>query len=178
MSPRWIALLTMTFGLACGPATTPKAEDPKTPPAVDAGVAPADAGATPAKTENKKPGTTTRTGALAIPNKRAKRRPPHIIGPRPLPPPVLMVRRNNRSVPLELRAVKINATIVGHLAQTEMTMSFYNPNSRVMEGDLYFPLPQGSTVSGYALDVGGVMVDRVVVDKDRARQVFEAEVRK
>ncbi len=98
--------------------------------------------------------------------------------PRPMPPPMLMVRRGKRSVPLQLTRVDIRATIIGHLAQTQMTMTFYNPNNRSHEGDLYFPLPQGSTVSGYALDVNGRMVDGVVVDKDRARQVFEAEVRK
>jgi hypothetical protein len=95
-----------------------------------------------------------------------------------LPPPVLMVRRGSRSVPLQLTRLDIRATVVGHLAETRMTMTFYNPNHRAHEGDLYFPLPEGSTVSGYALDVNGRMVDGVVVDKDRARQVFEAEVRK
>ena len=89
-----------------------------------------------------------------------------------------MVRRGKRSVPLQLTQVLVRAKIVGHLAQTQMTMTFYNANNRSYEGDLYFPLPQGSTVSGYALDVNGRMVDGVVVDKDRARQVFETEVRK
>ncbi|MBW2734457.1 MAG: hypothetical protein JRH20_18880, partial [Deltaproteobacteria bacterium] len=97
---------------------------------------------------------------------------------RPLPPPALMVRQNNRSRPLKLSKVKIEAKIVGHLAETTMTMTFYNPNFAVMEGDLYFPLPEGAVVSGYALDVHGVMVDGVVVDKDKGRQVFETEVRK
>ena len=36
----------------------------------------------------------------------------------------------------------------------------------------------GATVSGYALDVNGAMVDGVVVDKDKGRQVFEKEARK
>ncbi|MEM9487985.1 MAG: VIT domain-containing protein, partial [Myxococcota bacterium] len=43
---------------------------------------------------------------------------------------------------------------------------------------LYFPLPQGATVSSYALDVNGQLVDGVVVSKDKGRQVFETEVRK
>ena len=46
-----------------------------------------------------------------------------------------------------------------------------------MEGDLYFPLPEGATVSGYALDINGVMVDGVAVEKHEARQVYEAVVR-
>ncbi|MEM9491088.1 MAG: VIT domain-containing protein, partial [Myxococcota bacterium] len=62
---------------------------------------------------------------------------------RPMPPPALMVRVADRSTPLQLTEVKAEVTVVGHLAETEMTMTFYNPNRRVMEGDLYFPLPQG-----------------------------------
>ena len=98
--------------------------------------------------------------------------------PRPLPPPVLMVRQGPRSVPLRLTMLNVEAQIVGHLAKATMTMKFYNPNARAHEGDLYFPLPEGSTISGYALDVNGRMVDGVVVDKDQGRQVFETEVRK
>ena len=94
------------------------------------------------------------------------------------PPPTLMVRMNDKSVPLKLAGVDVDVQIVGHLAQTRMTMTFYNPNSRRFAGDLYFPLPEGATVSGYALDIEGRMVDGVVVPKDKARQVFEAEVRK
>lgn len=95
-----------------------------------------------------------------------------------LPPPALMVRVGDRSQPLKIRQVDIEAQVVGHLSQTTMTLTFFNPNPRVMEGDLYFPLPEGAAVAGYALDIDGVMVDGVVVGKDRARQVFEAEVRK
>ena len=58
-----------------------------------------------------------------------------------------------------------------------MTMTFANPNSRVMEGDLVFPLAEGSTISGYALDIQGKMVDGVVIEKHRGRQVFEKIVR-
>jgi tetratricopeptide (TPR) repeat protein len=122
---------------------------------------------------------------LAVPATASAKRAPAPDGPvqivrrpRPLPPPVLMIRRNRVSRPLQMTKVDIKATIVGHLARTEMTMTFYNPNRRAMAGDLYFPLPQGSTVSGYALDIKGKMVEGVVVGKDRARQVFEAEVRK
>lgn len=94
------------------------------------------------------------------------------------PPPVLMVRVEERLTPLSLQKVHVDATVVGHLAETSMTMTFYNPNPRAMEGDLYVPLPEGATISRYALDVNGTLVDGVVVSKDKGRQVFETEVRK
>ena len=97
---------------------------------------------------------------------------------RAVPPPALLVQQNDRSEPLGLKAVDVDARIVGHLAETRMTLTFHNPHDRALAGDLYVPLPEGATVSGYALDVDGVLVDGVVVDKHEARRVFEAEVRK
>jgi Ca-activated chloride channel homolog len=93
-------------------------------------------------------------------------------------PPALMVEENNRSTPLAISKVDVDVRIHGFIAETRMTVTFRNSLNRPLAGDLYFPLPEGSTVSGYALDVNGAMVDGVVVDKDKGRQVFEKETRK
>jgi len=58
-----------------------------------------------------------------------------------------------------------------------LRLSIANRSDRVLEGDLYFPLPQGATVSGYALDIEGKMVDGVAVEKHKGREVFEKIVR-
>ena len=94
------------------------------------------------------------------------------------PPPALMVKTGEASEPLLLKRVAVDARIFGNVAETRLTLTFGNPLDRDLAGDLYIPLPEGSTVSGYALDIAGVMVDGVVVEKDKARQVFEIEVRK
>jgi len=91
--------------------------------------------------------------------------------------PALMIKIKDRSEPLRLTTVSTVVRIHGHAAETKTTMTFANPHDRALEGDLYFPLPQGSTVSGYALDIKGVMVDGVAIEKIRARQVFESIVR-
>ena len=57
-------------------------------------------------------------------------------------------------------------------------MRFFNPNRRSMEGDLIFPLPDGAAITGYALDVNGVLVDGVVVKKEKARVALETELRR
>ncbi len=93
-------------------------------------------------------------------------------------PPALFVKDGEQSVALQVTAVHVDTRIYGSLAQTVMTMTFYNPGTRAVAGDLYFPLPEGATISGYALDIKGVMIDGVVVEKDRGRQVFEKIVRK
>ncbi|MBT9560304.1 MAG: hypothetical protein IV100_30035, partial [Myxococcales bacterium] len=76
------------------------------------------------------------------------------------------------------KAVDVQVRIVGQLAETRMTLTFGNPHARALAGDLYLPLPEQATVSGYALDVAGHMVDGVVVEKHEARRIFEREIRK
>ena len=58
------------------------------------------------------------------------------------------------------------------------TVTFTNPNSRVFEGELEFPVPEGATVCGYELEVNGDMIPGVVVGKEEARTAFENEKRK
>ena len=94
------------------------------------------------------------------------------------PPPTLVVTDGAFQRSLAITDLDIEARIVGHLAETTMTMTFFNSSTRVLAGDLTFPLPAGSTVSGYGLDVDGALVDGVVVEKQEARRIFEAEVRK
>jgi len=66
----------------------------------------------------------------------------------------------------------------GHLATTTIEMTFYNPNNRVLEGELVFPLGEGQTIAGYALEVNGSMRQAVVVEKQKGREVFEDVVRR
>ena len=41
-----------------------------------------------------------------------------------------------------------------------------------------WPLAEGASIGGYALDINGQFVDAVIVGKQKAREVFEAEKRK
>ncbi len=92
-------------------------------------------------------------------------------------PPALMVEDSGKSRPLGLTKLDVQVRIHGYVADTATTMTFRNPYPRVLEGDLYFPLPEGATISGYALDINGRMVDGVAVEKHKGREVFEAVVR-
>jgi len=91
--------------------------------------------------------------------------------------PVMQVK-NAGEEPVRLADLAMRVRIFGHLAESTMTMKFYNPNSRVLEGELEFPMPEGAVVSGYALDVNGDLVEGVAVEKQKAREIFETEVRK
>jgi hypothetical protein len=85
--------------------------------------------------------------------------------------------------PIELRELHIRSDVFGHLAWTTVEMAFYNPNGRVLEGELQFPLLGGQTVTGFALEMEGEdgknpeMRDAVPVEKAKGRQTFEEVIR-
>ena len=80
--------------------------------------------------------------------------------------------KNDASV--SLKAVDINVEIFGNVATTTMKMVFHNNTSRILEGELTFPMPEGVTVSRYAIDINGKMRDAVPVPKAKATEVFES----
>ena len=103
--------------------------------------------------------------------------PPAVL-PVVAPPVVATPSAGEDEKPVAFESFAVEAEIRGFYARVETTMRLRNPNGRVLEGDLRFPLPDGAAVCGYALDVNGRMVDGVVVPKQEARAAFEAEVRK
>ena len=75
--------------------------------------------------------------------------------------------------PVRLQQVAVHTEVSGKLAITEIALTFHNPNRRVLEGELQFPLLDGQHVVGFALDVNGRMREAVPVDKARGQAVFE-----
>ncbi|HWB58919.1 MAG TPA: VIT domain-containing protein [Chthoniobacteraceae bacterium] len=98
--------------------------------------------------------------------------------PPPLIPKMVLPRMPEPLIPAKLTQMDVSAHIVGLNAEVTTTMTFLNPNHRVLEGDLEFPLPDGAGVTGYALDIHGTLVDGVVVKKEKARIAFETEVKR
>ena len=75
--------------------------------------------------------------------------------------------------PVRMTSLRIDVEVAAGVAETRVQMVFLNPNSRILEGKLQFPLAAGQIVSGFALDVDGRMRAAVPVEKARAQQVFE-----
>ncbi|WP_333865699.1 VIT domain-containing protein [Sphingobacterium sp.] len=73
-----------------------------------------------------------------------------------------------------LADLKVDVTIFGNIAKTTMTMVFENKTNRDLEGELTFPMPEGVSVSGYALDINGKLRQAVAVDKNKGTEVFES----
>lgn len=87
--------------------------------------------------------------------------------------PQLTVKDKDSSS-VRLSQLKVNVKVVGNIAYTTTEMHFFNATNRQMEAELLFPLPEGVSVSRYAIDINGKMRDAVPVDKNKGKQVFEA----
>jgi len=96
--------------------------------------------------------------------------------PPPLPPP-LMRLVDSAAQPIQLVSLKVEGQMAGHLAKTTVELVFRNPNARVLEGELQFPLLEGQEVTGFALDIEGHLRPAVPVEKAKGQEVFEEIVR-
>ncbi|HET6720456.1 MAG TPA: VIT domain-containing protein, partial [Rhodocyclaceae bacterium] len=79
--------------------------------------------------------------------------------------------------PARLSAAKVDVHIVGSVAVSTVELTIHNPNSRVLEGALEFPLLDGQSVIGFASEVNGALRDAVAIEKAKGRQVFDDVVR-
>ena len=94
-------------------------------------------------------------------------------------PPVSMnlpKQQNLQAIALQKLAVDVE--VLPALAQTQLTMTFHNPNHRPLEGELVVPLLEGQKITAMALDINGEMRAAVPVPKAQGQQVFEAVERR
>ncbi|HUT35483.1 MAG TPA: VIT domain-containing protein [Planctomycetota bacterium] len=80
--------------------------------------------------------------------------------------------------PLEVRELRVRVAVAGSVALTEIEETFFNPTGRRAEGVFYFPLPAGASICRFAMYVEGKLVEGELVERARAREVYETIVRK
>jgi len=73
---------------------------------------------------------------------------------------------------LVLEKYDLRVAVHGPLALTEMEMVFRNPTNRQIEGRFLYLLPTGATVSRFAKDVDGKLMEGEVVETQQARAVY------
>jgi tetratricopeptide (TPR) repeat protein len=74
---------------------------------------------------------------------------------------------------LELRSYVARGVIDGPLSHCELRLTFHNTESRRREGRFELVLPDGATVARFAMKTGGRWMEGEVVEKQRARRVYE-----
>lgn len=80
--------------------------------------------------------------------------------------------KNERQA-LRLTDHTVTVNISGRVAHTEVEQAFFNDQASVLEGIYRFPIPEDGSISGLSLLVGNTWMDGEVVEKQRARRIFQ-----
>jgi Ca-activated chloride channel family protein len=78
----------------------------------------------------------------------------------------------------EVKSIVVNASFHDQVAETQVTQTIYNPSSRDMEIELFFPLPAEGAVQSLTLMVDGKEMPGRLLPKDEARRIYEDIVRR
>ena len=85
----------------------------------------------------------------------------------------LIATVDGRNVPLTVGYHHVSIDIRDQIARTVIEESFVNRTDSVLEGVFYFPLPQDASISGFGMWIGDQLVEADVVEKQRAREIYE-----
>lgn len=91
----------------------------------------------------------------------------------PPPPP----RPDIKPLYLQVKSQDVETTINDQVARTTVTTTVHNPHDRQVEGTFLFPLPPGASVSNFSYWIGGKEMKGEVLDRDKARKIYEDIVR-
>jgi TonB-dependent SusC/RagA subfamily outer membrane receptor len=89
-----------------------------------------------------------------------------------------LITAQTKDEPVELKNFFISIKSGMFTATTTLNMEFYNPNTKVLDGEYNFSLKEGQVITGFALDINGFMRDGVIVDKQKGRVAYENTIRR
>ncbi len=92
--------------------------------------------------------------------------------------PQVTIKTRDGVEPLEIRELKVSVETHGWLAETVYELEVFNHTNRTQEGEFSLQLPEGATVSTWAIDIEGKMRPAVAVEKERALNAYETIKRK
>lgn len=80
--------------------------------------------------------------------------------------------------PLAIESHRVEVEVKDRTAETKVVQVFRNSTSRQLEAIYTFPLPKGAAVSDFALWMNGKRVSGEVLEKEKAREIYEGIVRR
>lgn len=95
-----------------------------------------------------------------------------VVEPVSPPPPIESLR------PLRVKSTTVRTTIDRGVASTHVDQIFQNETSWQLEGEYMFFLPSGATVDEFALHINGEKVQGELLEKEKARDIYEGIVRR
>ncbi len=81
-------------------------------------------------------------------------------------------------VTLEVKSHRVEVTIENQVAKVAVDQVFRNQYRHRVEGTYYFPLPADAAISDFALFIDGKRVEGELLDRDKARRIYEDIVRR
>ncbi len=90
----------------------------------------------------------------------------------------LLIPTDRSLSPLGIKYHRASVKIKDRVAVTHVDQVFYNNTNRVLEATYIFPLPKGATVSDFYLYINGKRTKGEILEKNRARNIYEGIVRR
>jgi len=78
---------------------------------------------------------------------------------------------------LAVKYHRVSVTIHDQIAHTDIDQVFVNDSQHDLEGTYIFPLPEGASISDFAMFVDGERLSARVLDQEAARRIYEDIVR-
>ncbi len=79
---------------------------------------------------------------------------------------------------LDVVSHRVDVTIADQVATTKIDQTFHNPNDWTAEGTYVFPIPEGSTIDSFTMEVDGKPIEATILSADEAREIYDDTVRK
>ena len=77
----------------------------------------------------------------------------------------------------EVREVTVSARVRDQVADVQVSQTFHNPGSFVLEAEYFFPLPDEGAIQNFVLMVDGKELPGRLLPRDEARRIYEEVVR-
>src|SRR5690606_27495655 len=91
---------------------------------------------------------------------------------RPLPRPLPLPNA------LPVKSIELDTKISGQVATTHVEQVFRNDTQYTLEGTYFFPIPEGASISEFAIWENGKKLVGEVRSREQARQIYDAIVRR
>jgi Ca-activated chloride channel homolog len=87
----------------------------------------------------------------------------------------ILTPKGSTGAPILIRDHHVNIVINNGFAMTEVHQTFYNPNDKDLEAIYRFPLPKSASLSEVTIYAGEQEINGEVLEKQKARQIYEEE---
>jgi Ca-activated chloride channel family protein len=102
----------------------------------------------------------------------------HPTQPVPLPRPIVVPAPSPPPLSYKIKELAMHAKIADQVAQVQVSQTFVNTGSQTIQAQFVFPLPYDGAIDRLTFMVDGKEYDAKLLEKKKAREIYEAYVRK